>query len=623
MIPGPTGVPLVAIRHAPTVWNAERRLQGRTDVPLSPEGEATARAWKLDPAWQDYRVIASPLARAQTTARLLFPGRAIAIDARLIEMSFGDWEGKSLAELRGKAGSDAESRERMGLDFQAPGGESPRQVQARIAPLLAEIIAPTIIVTHKAVLRALLSLATGWEMLGKPPVKLQPSTAHVFSVHEGGALAIDRMNVSLVTGDDVGPHPGPLPVGERESGGASPVPRMKPPQRTVASDRMLTVLIHVQHLLGIGHLQRAVAIAIALRDAGARVVLASGGTPVPLVEGRAASRGVEIARLPEARSADMHFSKIIDATGQPIDDAWKAGRRDMLLRVLAETAPDAIVTEMYPFGRRPFRFELTPLLEAARAMPKRPVIASSVRDVLIRNDKPGRAEEIAATVRQFYDLVLVHGDARLVPFEASFPAAGSIADRIRYTGYVTEAKPSIPNNDRSAGEILVSAGGGAVGLPLLRAAIAARRHARERNRPWRIITGTNLPEADFADLIQAARGDHGVILERFRGDFPALLARCRVSVSQGGYNTVLETLASRTPAVIVPFAEGHESEQTDRARLLADKGLIRFLPQGGLTPERLAAEIDRAAEMTPPAIAIDLGGAARSAALILEAIRNR
>ena len=386
---------------------------------------------------------------------------------------------------------------------------------------------------------------------------------------------------------------------------------------------MPTVLIHVQHLLGIGHLQRAGALATALQAAGARVVLASGGTPVPQVEERVGARGVEVVRLPEARAADVHFSTILDATGQPIDEVWKARRRDMLLGLLAGTAPDAIITEMFPFGRRPFRFELLPLLEAAQAVAKPPVIASSVRDVLIANSKPGRAKDIAATAKRFYDLVLVHGDQRLIRFDASFPAAAEITDRIRYTGYVTEAKAVTQAVDRTDGEVLVSAGGGAVGLPLLRAAIAARRHSREANRPWRIITGTNLPEADVAALTRQAEGDRGIVLERFRTDFAALLARCRVSVSQGGYNTVLETVASRTPAVIVPFAEGQESEQTDRVRLLADKGLLRFLPQSELTPERLAAEIDRAATMTPPVIEIDLNGAARSAELILDAIVER
>jgi predicted glycosyltransferase len=344
---------------------------------------------------------------------------------------------------------------------------------------------------------------------------------------------------------------------------------------------------------------------------------------VPQVEERGAARAVEIVRLPEARSADVHFSKIIDADGRPIDDAWGARRRDMLLGLLAATAPDAVITEMFPFGRRPFRFELLPLLEAARARPKPPLVASSVRDVLIANNKPGRSEDIAATARQFYDLVLVHGDRRLIPFDVSFPAAAELADRIRYTGYVTDATAVAQAIDRSGGEVLVSAGGGAVGLPLLTTAIAARRYSREKSRPWRIITGINLPEHDFAALAGVAESTGGIVLERFRSDFGALLSRCRVSVSQGGYNTVLETVAGRTPAVIVPFAEGQESEQTDRVRLLADKGLLRFLPQSELTPERLAAEIDRAATMTPPPIEIDLNGATRSADIVLEAIAGR
>ena len=196
-------VPLVVIRHAPTEWNAARRLQGRTDVPLSATGETAARRWRLDPDWAHYRVLASPLRRARETARLLFPDREIALDPRLMEMNFGAWEGKSLAELRGEPGADAEARERLGLDFQPPGGESPRQVQARIRPLLAEIggaARPAILVTHKAVLRALLSLATGWQMLGKPPVKLLPDCAHVFLLERSGAPAVGRMNVSLLPG---------------------------------------------------------------------------------------------------------------------------------------------------------------------------------------------------------------------------------------------------------------------------------------------------------------------------------------------------------------------------------------------------------------------------------------
>jgi hypothetical protein len=143
-----------------------------------------------------------------------------------------------------------------------------------------------------------------------------------------------------------------------------------------------------------------------------------------------------------------------------------------------------------------------------------------------------------------------------------------------------EAKAGNTDADRSKGEILISAGGGAVGGPLLQAAVAARSLSAARDRPWRLITGGNLPQSDFERLQATAEGfaPGGFLVERFRTDFKDLLARCRVSVSQGGYNTVLEILASRTPAVIVPFAEAGESEQTDRARLLHEKGLLRLLP---------------------------------------------
>jgi len=194
-------VPLVAIRHAPTEWNQARRLQGRTDIALAAEGVAAAQGWRAEPGWTRYRVLASPLQRAQETARLLFPAHQIALDPRLMEMDFGTWEGKALADLRAEPGAEAAARESLGLDFSAPGGETPRQVQARLQPLLNEIAAagqPAIIVTHKAVLRALLSLATGWAMLGKPPVKLQPDSAHLFRLDRNGKISVEKMNVSLL-----------------------------------------------------------------------------------------------------------------------------------------------------------------------------------------------------------------------------------------------------------------------------------------------------------------------------------------------------------------------------------------------------------------------------------------
>jgi probable phosphoglycerate mutase len=87
--------------------------------------------------------------------------------------------------------------EAAGLDFRPPGGESPRDVQKRLRPLLASLSRPTIAVTHKGVLRALYALATGWAMTGKAPHKLSDGFAHCFGVDEDGAPVVRELNIPL------------------------------------------------------------------------------------------------------------------------------------------------------------------------------------------------------------------------------------------------------------------------------------------------------------------------------------------------------------------------------------------------------------------------------------------
>ncbi len=188
------------IRHAPTQWNVEKRLQGRTDIGLGPEGRIVAASWSVPAAWANWRVLTSPLTRARETAAILFPNSTAEIEPDLREMSFGDWEGQSLAALRGAPGSDAESREAMGLDFRAPHGESPREVQQRLLPLLARLAAANqnvVLVSHKAVQRALYALATGWDMTEKPPTKLKDGRAHLFRLGNGGQPEVAELNIDL------------------------------------------------------------------------------------------------------------------------------------------------------------------------------------------------------------------------------------------------------------------------------------------------------------------------------------------------------------------------------------------------------------------------------------------
>jgi len=368
------------------------------------------------------------------------------------------------------------------------------------------------------------------------------------------------------------------------------------------------ILFHVQHLLGIGHLKRAAAIARAAADAGLEVTVASGGFPAPGTDfGRA-----RIVQLPPARAEDDSFKVLLDEAGRPIDDAWKAARREKLLEVFRDVKPDVILFELFPFGRRQFRFEILPLLDAAAQVRPRPAIACSVRDILVEKPRPERNREVVDTVRKYFDAVLVHGDPALIGFAETFSLATEIEDRIRYTGYVADGAPIGPSAGKATPEVVVSAGGGSVGEPLMRAALAARPLTKATGLPWRLLTGPNLPDAVFEDLRRSAPS--GVTVERHRADFRNLLAASAVSISQAGYNTVMDLLGSGARAVVVPFAGGQESEQSVRARLLAKRGWLEMVEPDDLTPETLARAVDRVLAATPPAVAgIDLNGMVRAA----------
>ncbi|HWK43726.1 MAG TPA: glycosyltransferase [Stellaceae bacterium] len=391
----------------------------------------------------------------------------------------------------------------------------------------------------------------------------------------------------------------------------------------------MRVLIHCQHLLGTGHLVRAALIAKALSAGGAEVTVLSGGMPVAGLDIGAA----RLAQLPPVRSLDDSFQVLVDGDDRPIDDTLRAARRDRVLGELAATRPDALLIETYPFGRRAFRFELEPLLAAAWATSdRRPAILCSIRDILVAKTKPERIDEIVAIARSRFDHILVHADPTIIRLEASFPAAGSLKDKLAYTGFVADDRPI--GVAAWHGEVIVSAGGGAVGEPLLRAALAARPLCRLAAAPWRLLTGRNLPQPVFDELLRAA--PPGVSIERHRADFPSHLAGARLSISQAGYNTVLDILRARVPAVLIPFSVGAETEQPLRAALLAQRGLAEVVPEATLDGPSLAAAIDGMVarfpgmtERTPDRAGIegigpvDLDGARRSAAIIRAAVEGK
>ena len=347
------------------------------------------------------------------------------------------------------------------------------------------------------------------------------------------------------------------------------------------------VFFYVQHLLGIGHLRRAATLARALAADGFDVLVVSGGAPVDGL----AMGGARLHQLPPVRAADARLKELARLDGSPLDEAFRADRTRRLLDLFEAEQPDILLTEQFPFGRTQLRFELLPLLEAAQDRPAAPWIVSSIRDVLRRTASPARVDEMVQTFEAF-DAVLVHADPALVRLDDSFPAWPDIQARALYTGYVSDQDAAVADIAVGKGEVIVSAGGGAVGAPLLQAALAARPLTALADRRWRLLVGPNMPEQERGALAAAAGAD--VIVEPVRADFPALLRNAVLSISQAGYNTVVETLCHGDRAVLVPFGTARETEQADRARVLVERGMVAAVPPGELTPESLAAAIARA-----------------------------
>jgi len=191
---------IALIRHGPTGWNQQKRLQGQSDQPLSDDGRARVQTWKLPRTLIDeFHWVASPLIRAQETARIL--GLDPAPEPTLIEMHWGDWEGHTHIELAEKYGAEFKLRAGKGIDLRPHGGESPREVRERVAVwarTVGESGRPTGAVAHQGIIRAAISLATGWDMRENPPEKMDWDAVHLFHVSAEGAVEIDRLNVSLL-----------------------------------------------------------------------------------------------------------------------------------------------------------------------------------------------------------------------------------------------------------------------------------------------------------------------------------------------------------------------------------------------------------------------------------------
>ena len=377
------------------------------------------------------------------------------------------------------------------------------------------------------------------------------------------------------------------------------------------------LLFHVESLLGSGHAQRAAAIARACAEQGFEVMVASGRRPP--------DEHLRWLPLPQLGIRGQDFSTLIDESGEAADEKLLAERRRQLLAAASEFRPHAIVIDTWPFGRRRFSFEIEPLAQWARSASPPALVVCSLRDIPQPKSKAKRIEDIFDKLKRYCDHVLIHGSSEADLLSRAFPAILRLdrqnsAPNWHWSGYVTAAHGHQPWQEGS--QVLVSGGGGGVSLQLLRAALAARPLSSLAEAGWLLLAGPRLAQADFADLCRQAPA--GVRVERNRSDFPALLSKCRLSISQAGYNTVCDLLATGAPAVLVPYSEGEEAEQTLRAAWMERSGRALAVAEKDLSAEAMAAALERAQRLRPQPLAqSELRGAERSALLLAQWTERR
>jgi|CXWL01.1.fsa_nt_gi predicted glycosyltransferase len=377
------------------------------------------------------------------------------------------------------------------------------------------------------------------------------------------------------------------------------------------------LLFYCQHSLGIGHLTRSFALAAAL-SAQFKVVFLNGGRLPP---GLPVPAGIDIIDLPPLGMDDGHT---VVSRGAAHDVAQAVTQRRALIEAAVHRhRPALLLVELFPFGRKKFAGEILPLIRLVKRQGGAPArVVCSLRDILVdaRPDQQHHDDRARWLADRYFDAVLVHADPALARLEDSFKPRRPLRTPVHYTGYVVPLRAAAAAVPRDP-HLLVSAGGGIVGRALFEAALAARTLLRAP-LPLRLIAGPFLPEAEWLALQQLVHGVPGVELLRQVRDMVAEMRQARASVSQCGYNTALDILVSRVPALVVPYATVTENEQGERARKLAALGAMQMLDAELLSPVRLAAAIELLLAFAPNATALGLDGAGHSARTLFDLHRR-
>jgi len=357
----------------------------------------------------------------------------------------------------------------------------------------------------------------------------------------------------------------------------------------------MKIIFYCQYVFGVGHLFRSVELVRELSDH--EVILIVGGPEVDID----IPAHVKLVRLP-ALYMDETFTTLIPQIPTRSVEQIQNERKATLFSLFKQVKPDLFIVELYPFGRTIFGFELMPILQAIRSGTFGNVqTACSLRDILVKKRDPLEYEQrVLGILNKMFDYLLIHSDADVFPIDETFGRTNEIIIPVLYTGFVTKSVINKPvkeinkmrSNNGKETRIVASAGGGRSGYRLLNNVVDACILMKESlHVQLHLFTGPFMGRDEFSQIAEKVQtGIH----------------------SMAGYNTCMDILTTRVPALVWPYSGDHE--QGIRAHRLSRLGVLQILNDDDLHPDRLVIRLKQMiSEGAKPSVNIDLNGAVNTA----------
>ena len=377
----------------------------------------------------------------------------------------------------------------------------------------------------------------------------------------------------------------------------------------------MKIILYCQYVWGMGHLFRSLELARAF--SGHDVILIAGGREVDVD----LPEHVTLVRLP-GLYMDEQFTTLIAEDANQSVESIQHQRREILISLFERHRPDVFMIELYPFGRTVFGFELEPLLELINKGRFGNIkVVCSLRDILVEKRKQEFYEErVINMLHTHFNLLLIHSDDQLLSLDETFSRMDDIWIPVVYTGFVA------PKADPAAGRqlrqelgigsheklIVASAGGGRSGFALLSCILDAHS-SMTQNVSLRVemFAGPFRDPDEFKKL--TAKAVNGVRIRYYTKRFLDYLSAADLSVSLAGYNTCMNLMAARVPALIYPYSK--QQEQPLRVSKIKRFIPMKILRDKDIEPAIISRYINEMLLESRPAegLPINMDGAANTA----------